>query len=388
MPVLRQLARRKLRTTLTIVGITIGIWSLVVFSAMANKIDSLVSGGSQFFADKVIVNDAAGGGFGALPMRLSDAERIAAIEGVDVAFAQVVMLLDEEIRVSFGVPAQIIGQVAGADQGRETFTAELARGRALTLADEGSRVVVVGSDLATKLGAEIGRSITLHGEAFEVVGILLPTLTAPDNEVIIPLQAGQELLWADLPQVVKDAVAPDEILTQVVVFPEAGSDPAAVADRIEASVANTVTLTGAEFDEQVGSSLAIFNTIIIGVALISLIVGGLSVINTMAMSVAERTREIGIKRAIGGTRRRIVRELVTEAGAIGFLGGLIGLGLGVLVVVLINDAGRASGTILFEMRTSTAIFAVAFSTILGTLAGIIPAVNASRLDPVDALRYE
>jgi putative ABC transport system permease protein len=161
-----------------------------------------------------------------------------------------------------------------------------------------------------------------------------------------------------------------------------------VADRIEASVANTVTLTGAEFDEQVGSSLAIFNTIIIGVALISLIVGGLSVINTMAMSVAERTREIGIKRAIGGTRRRIVRELVTEAGAIGFLGGLIGLGLGVLVVVLINDAGRASGTILFEMRTSTAIFAVAFSTILGTLAGIIPAVNASRLDPVDALRYE
>ena len=74
------------------------------------------------------------------------------------------------------------------------------------------------------------------------------------------------------------------------------------------------TLTGAEFDEQVGSATAIFNAIIIGVAVISLVVGGLSVINTMAMSVAERTREIGIKRAIGGSRGRIIRELVTEAG--------------------------------------------------------------------------
>jgi putative ABC transport system permease protein len=264
----------------------------------------------------------------------------------------------------------------------------MAQGRALTNADEGTRVAAVGSDLATKLDAAIGSSVTLHGEPFEVVGILAPTLTAPDNEVRVPLAAGQELLWADLPPVVKDAVVPAELLTQVVVFPADGADPAVVAGEIEAAIPNTVTLTGAEFDQQVGSSLAIFNAIIIGVALISLIVGGLSVINTMAMSVAERTREIGIKRAIGGTRRRIIRELVTEAGAIGFLGGLIGLALGVVVVLLANESGRSSGTILFEMRPETAVFAVAFSTILGIVAGIIPALNASRLDPVDALRYE
>jgi putative ABC transport system permease protein len=134
--------------------------------------------------------------------------------------------------------------------------------------------------------------------------------------------------------------------------------------------------------------MAIFNAIIIGVALISLVVGGLSVINTMAMSVAERTREIGIKRAIGGSRGRIVRELLAESGAIGLLGGLLGLGLGTLVVVVANEAGRASGTVLFQMTPQTAIFAVGFSTILGTVAGLIPAWNASRLDPVDALRYQ
>ena len=151
---------------------------------------------------------------------------------------------------------------------------------------------------------------------------------------------------------------------------------------------NSATLTGAEFDEQVGASTAIFNAIIIGVAIISLVVGGLSVINTMAMSVAERTREIGIKRAIGGSRGRIIRALVAEAGLIGLIGGLIGLGLGALVVVLANEAGRAGGTVLFDLTPETAIFAVGFSTILGMLAGIIPAWSAARLDPVTALRYE
>jgi len=138
----------------------------------------------------------------------------------------------------------------------------------------------------------------------------------------------------------------------------------------------------------VGSATLIFNAIIFGVGIISLIVGGLSVINTMAMSVTERTREIGIKRAIGSSRRRIIRELVAEAALIGAIGGVIGLALGALVVFVANEAGRSSGTSLFDLTAGTAIFAVAFSTILGIVAGVIPAWNAARLDPVAALRYE
>ena len=111
-------------------------------------------------------------------------------------------------------------------------------------------------------------------------------------------------------------------------------------------------------------------------------------INTMAMTVAERTREIGIKRAIGGSRARVIRELVGEAGLIGLLGGLLGLGLGAVVVSLANEAGRGSGMVLFQLTPQTAIFAVLFSAILGVVAGIIPAWNAARLDPVAALRYE
>jgi len=204
----------------------------------------------------------------------------------------------------------------------------------------------------------------------------------------VPLATAQGLYLAMLPPLVAEAVSPAELANQIIVYPEVGADADAVAKAIEAAVPNSATLTGAQFNEVIGSSTAIFNAIIVGVAAISLVVGGLSVINTMAMSVAERTREIGIRRAIGGSRRRIVRELVLEAGMIGLIGGLLGLVLGALVVVLANNAGRASGTVLFDLTPWTAVFAVGFSTILGMLAGIVPAWSAARLDPVTALRYE
>jgi putative ABC transport system permease protein len=390
MRLLRQLARRKLRTTLTILGITIGIWALVVFSSMANKINALVAGGSEYFAGKILVTDASSLGIaiGTAPMNTDVAAEIAALDGVAAAVSQIQMIRDPKAASGFGAPETILGNVADADQGHETFPIRAAQGRLLTPEDEGSDVVVLGSDLARKEGSAIGDTIDLRGDPFTVVGILEPTLTAPDTTANVPLAAAQRLYWAGLPPPVRDAISADELISQVVVYPAAGVDDAELASRIEATVENVGTLTGAEFDRQVGSATAIFNAIIIGVAVISLVVGGLSVINTMAMSVAERTREIGIKRAIGGARRRIIRELVTEAAVIGFIGGVIGLLLGAIVVVLANEAGRASGTILFDLTPGTAIFAVAFSTILGMLAGVIPAWNAARMDPVAALRYE
>jgi putative ABC transport system permease protein len=385
MRLLRELSRRKLRTTLTILGITIGIWALVVFSSMANKINALVEGGSQYFADKIVVTD--GSQFGSAPMSLSAAEEIRDLDGVAAVDPQIQLTFDEEPGASFGIPDLIQGGVPGADEGNEKFVLEMAQGRYLTPDDSGE-VVVLGSSLAAEYGVGAGDTIEIRGRTFEVIGTLQPTLTAPDTTAIVPLDVAQEMLAELLPPIIADAIAVDDLANQVIVYPEPEVDLTALADEIEATVENSATLTGEEFDEVVGASTAIFNAIIIGVAVISLVVGGLSVINTMAMSVAERTREIGIKRAIGGPRGRIVRELVTEAGMIGLIGGLLGLGLGAIVVVLANEAGRESGTVLFELTLGTALFAVAFSTILGMLAGIIPAWGAARLDPVTALRYE
>ena len=389
MRLLRQLSRRKLRTTLTILGITIGIWALVVFSSMANKINALVAGGSQYFEGKILVTDASNlaVGIGLTPMNIDVADQVRGLDGVAAAAPEVQMIFDPEAN-AFGGAQTIVGLVDGSDEGNETFELRAAQGRLLTADDEGHRRILLGSDMARQLKAGIGDTIEMRGERFEVVGILEPTLTAPDSSVFVPLESAQVLFHKTLPAAVQEAIPAEELISQVVVFPDSGTDPAALAALIEERVDNTKTLTGAEFDEQVGSATAIFNAIIIGVAIISLVVGGLSVINTMAMSVAERTREIGIKRAIGGSRRRIIRELVTEAAVIGLIGGLLGLGLGAIVVVLANEAGRDSGTILFDLTPGTAMFAVAFSTILGMLAGVIPAWSAARLDPVEALRYE
>jgi putative ABC transport system permease protein len=387
---LRELGRRKLRTTLTVLGITIGIWALVVFSSMANKINNLVASGSDYYVGKVVVTDGSsnGLGIGLIPVDIALAGQIGAMDGVAAVDPQVQMPYANEGINGFGIPKMIQGQVAGADQGRDSLKFQAAQGRLLTAGDEGSNVTVLGSDLARELKAGVGDSVVIRDVAFEVVGIMQPTLTAPDMTAMLPLAESQELFLATLPPTLSAGLDADQLASMIVVYPAEGTDPAALADRIEANGDQVTTMTAADFAQQVGSATLIFNAIIIGVAVISLVVGGLSVINTMAMSVSERTREIGIKRAIGGSRRRIIRELVAEAALIGLIGGLIGLALGAIVVMLANELGRSSGTILFDLTVSTAVFAVAFSTILGMVAGIVPAWGAARLDPVTALRYE
>lgn len=388
---LRDLGRRKLRTTLTVLGITIGIWALVVFGSMANKIGALVEGGSEYYADKVIVSDASGamGGFSTAPMSLATAMQLRGVEGVDVVVPTVMLLLEDQAAgIAMGVPPMISGAIAGSDEGRETFAVDYAEGRALALSDEGHDVTVLGSDLARKYDKHVGDSIELRGVPFEVVGIMAPTLTAPDQAAGVPFMAAQQLFYRTLPPIVAAELNAADLVTSMTVYPAEGVDPETLADRIDAAIPEVATMTGADFDQQIGAATSILNAILVGVALISLVVGGLSVVNTMAMSVAERTREIGIKRAIGGSRSRIVRELVTESALLGFIGGAVGLVLGAVVVLVANEAGRSSGTILFELTPETAVIAIAFATGLGAVAGLVPAVHAARLDPVAALRYE
>ena len=229
---------------------------------------------------------------------------------------------------------------------------------------------------------------TIHDHDLEVIGVLEPTLTTPDVTIRVPFTTGQQLAYEDLPAVLRDKVRAEDLATQFIVYPAPGADDEAVAGEIEAHLPDVTAMTGAAYSTSVGSSVAIFNSIIVGIGIVSLIVGGLSIINTMAMSVAERTREIGIKRAIGARRRRIIRELMAEAGVIGAIGGVLGVTLGALVVVLVNEMTRSSGTVLFQLTLGTAIFALVFSMIIGVIAGIVPAWSAARLDPVTALRHE
>jgi len=132
----------------------------------------------------------------------------------------------------------------------------------------------------------------------------------------------------------------------------------------------------------------IFSAIILGIAFIALFVGGLSVINTMIMSVSERRREIGLKKAIGATTGTVLLEYLGEAAMIWLVAGAVGMGLGLLAIAGLNRATHASNVVIFTVTVTVVIGPVVFATPLATLAGLFPALRAARLNPVDALKEE
>jgi putative ABC transport system permease protein len=390
MSMLRNLARRRVRTSLTVLGVTIGIWALVVFGSMANRVNIMVDNGRSFFENGTITVWGGGGTAPkSNPLDIALADRIAALPGVDIVVPSVQMNLSDDAGGNpMALPPMILGAVPGADRGRDIFPMTAASGRLLTPADAGSNVVVLGWDLAGQFDKHVGDRMNLRGEDFVVVGIISQTLTQPDGAAYVPLAASQRLYLTTLPALVRGNLVASQVVTGFVVYPQPGADPDGIAVAMKAMDPELGTMTPDDFDRILGSYSSMLSALFIGIALISVVVGGLSVVNTMAMSIAERTREIGIKRAIGASRVRIVREFVAESALIGLIGGLIGLAFGALVVSIANEAGRSSGTILFELTPGTAVGALAFATFLGALAGFVPSIHAARLDPVAALRYE
>ena len=384
MRIFRNVFRRKMRAFLTIFGITIGVFALVVMGSMAEKFNLMIDGGTRYYSDKVVIADASTptGGVSTTPIAVSRIEEIEDVPGVARASASIYMLLDKDSGMS-------MNGIVGADlrsDGYETFPLRMAEGRDLTTGDRG--VAVVGCDVAKALGAKVGGTVDLRGKPFEVVGIYDKTLTAPDNTVAISLYDAQQLLYTQLPVIIQQQVNPDDLATSITAYPDPGVDADQLASTIEGTVSN-VTASGPQaFIDQFKSATKIFNSIIFGVALISLLVGGLSVVNTMTMSVLERTREIGIRKAIGASHRQIVGHFLGESAFIGFLGGATGLALGWIAAVVVNALMENSGTVLFLVTPRLAIGAVVFAIVLGVASGFYPSFHAARLKPVLALRYE
>jgi putative ABC transport system permease protein len=386
MQILRNVFRRKLRVFLTIFGITIGVLALVVMGSMAEKINLMVSGGTRYYADKVTVSaEGSSTMFSSGPLSLGKLGEIKAVPGVAEVSGQIGALLSTETGVTFGMPAMIAGSDMRGDT-LESFKVSYSQGRALTPADRGS--VVVGSDLVKKLAAKVGGTVTVRGEQFKVVGILSKTLTAPDSSVWMSLSDAQRLYVQDLPEMVRNQINPADMVTSIVVYPTKGTDPETLAATINKTVPGVSATGPSAFQEQIASMTGIFNAILYGIAIISLIVGGLSVINTMTMSVSERTREIGVRKAIGASDGQIVRQFLAEAGVIGLIGGITGLLLGWIAATVANALLEASNLNLFLVTSRLAIGSVAFAVVLGLVSGLYPSLHAARMKPVAALRYE
>lgn len=376
--------RRPLRAALTILGIVIGVFALTVMGALAEKLNVLVDGGDEYFRTRIFVfDDGAASGLqaGSRPITRDVVDEIATLDGVDRATPVLQTLLDPDEIGGFDIPELLTGIEPGTWYD-DRVDLRLDAGRFLEADD--ADVTVIGADLAERYDLRVGDSFTMREREFGVIGVLERTLTFPDKIAYVPLRNAQEIYVESVPETFQQRT--DELATQIEVFPTDLADADAIAARIEEAVEGVRTATPEQVADQIGQASIVFNLIIVGASVIAVIVGGLSVINTMVMTVSERVREIGIKKAVGAPTGAILREFVIEATLLGAIGGVIGLSAGALLVAVLNAQTAGSGTTVFLVTPMLLLRSFLFATVLGGLAGIYPALRAARLDPVTALR--
>jgi putative ABC transport system permease protein len=398
MEIVRNVARHKLRSFLTISGIVIGVLALTTMGALAENFNALIDGGVKFYSSNVQVGPPDGQSASLLP--LSKIDEIKQVPGVAAAFPGYGFLAKpgQVITVSFGPPDEIIaGDPAENNWGQLKLSA--AQGHYLTgTAGE----VVLGETIDKEFKKKVGDTIDLPvrpsdakpdfvNHTFTVVGILNVTRTAPDTWAYINIADGQMLLKDSLPIAIRPSVDVSQITESIDVYGQPGTsigDLDKIADRINAQILGVKATRPSVVVASFKSGGAIFTAITTAAALLALIIGGLSVVNTMFMAVAERVREIGLKKAVGATTLNIMREFLIEATFIGVVGGVVGYGLGALITIIANALTPPGQSTLFLVTPNLTILAIGFATALGAVAGVLPAWRAARLDPVTALRNE
>ena len=397
MEIARNVARHKLRSFLTIAGIVIGVLALTTMGALAENFNALIDGGVKYYGGSIQVG-APDGQASLLP--LSKIDEIKQVDGVAAAFSSYGFLAKpgQLTTVSLGVPDEIIAGDPG-ENNWSSLKVTVAKGQYLS-GTPGE--VVLGSTIDKEFNKNVGDTIDLPvkppdakpdfvNHPFRVVGILNVTRTAPDSFAYINQADGQMLLKDSIPIAIRSSVDVAQITEGIDVYGKPGSSIAdldKIADRINSQVEGVKATRPSDLVNSFKSGGAIFTAITTAAALLALVIGGLSVINTMFMAVAERVREIGLKKAVGATTRNIMGEFLLEATFIGLVGGLIGYGLGFLVTVIANGLTPVGQPTLFLVTVNLTILAIGFATALGAVAGVLPAWRASRLDPVIALRND
>jgi putative ABC transport system permease protein len=381
---LRQLRARPARTALTVSGIAIGILALVVVGSLAEQLHLIVSRSTALNRGAIFaVARGADLTSGDARTRVERAiAQIRALGGVAAVVPEVIVpYRPGGTSDRFGPPSLVFGIPeagrAGADE-----ALSIRAGRDLRADDE--RAAVVGGDFATAEDARVGSTISLYGNSFHVVGIIAKSFTVFDAAIVVPFDSAQRLLRQLVPP--GSARLPNTPASALMVLTRPKADTGLLAERIR-------FLTGLEARDPrtqaaaVESTTRLFDAIIFGAALIALVVGAISIVNTMTIAVSERTREIGIRKAIGAGDGDILREFLAEAVAIGALGGIAGIVVGIGIVAFIDAHNAARGDVeLFAVTPRLALAAFAFSVVLSAAAGLVPAVRASRLAPTDALR--
>ncbi|PWM36118.1 MAG: ABC transporter permease [Clostridiales bacterium] len=373
----------KLRSFLTMLGIIIGVMSVVVLISIVNGTTSSVTSQIEDMGSNLLTVNVRDTRYGSISM--SD---LTEIEDEYDTIAHTAPVLTSTQTAKAGTntySATITGTTPSMQSIKET---ELASGRYLKTPDieSGTAVAVIGYTVADELFSRqdvVGEKVNIGGRTFKIIGVFTESgetsLLSCDTSIVIPYTTAQHLL----------------LETGVTTF-YASAASAGEADAAEEDL-NAAMLERMRNDEDafsVSNQSAILETMesvtesmslmLGGIAGISLLVGGIGIMNIMLVSVAERTREIGIRKAIGASRKRILLQFLIEALVVSVLGGVIGLLLSVGLLELIQYAAD----IAYTLSGNVVLLALGFSLLVGVVFGIYPANKAAGLKPIDALRTE
>ena len=381
----RNMRRRKLRYFLTISGMAIGTLALVVMGSMAERVNQTVAGANEFLSRRVIVTPQGGNPFvGTISSKvIQDAAKV---QGVAAVEGTVPILYDEAEKSVFDTPTI----VEGISLPDHLKAMSLSLDRPLTFASGGwwtndeKNVAVLGSDVAGQLKLHVGDPLKFRGKTFRVVGVLGRLLTGPDNGIFIPIEDARAVLAKTAPK--GSAATDSKSFGMVYVIPEKGVNPDDLSDRLGRQLPGTWVVSPSKMGKKLYGYSLMLNALMLGSSLVAAGVAALSVVNTMITAINERTKEIGLKKALGASNDGILLEYLVEAGLIGLLGGLIGLGLGSGIALAANRVMANGGMTIFQLTPRLAVASVLFALILAVVAGLLPAWHAARIDPIRALR--
>jgi putative ABC transport system permease protein len=389
----------RLRSFLTLLGISIGVASVIILVAVGRGSATAVQSQIEGLGTNLLTIQSGGFGSG---RRSSSASTFTFLTTKDVKALQdrtvapdiksvTPVVSGSSVTATRGVatmtPSTVYGTTPSYGEARK---ADLSEGSFLTSADvQGhARVVVIGTTVATDLfGTQdpLGQTIQLNGTSYTVEGLLKPKgsngFQDQDSVVLLPLSTAQDTLVGhsgQLNQILVEATSPGSVTA-------AESEATSILTPNHSNTDGTAAfsvLNQASLLQTTNSSTHTFTVLLAAVAAISLLVGGIGVMNIMLVTVTERTREIGIRKAIGARRADVLGQFMTEAGLLAILGGITGV-----VAGLVGGQFKIVG-VQPVIQTYSVLLALGVGVAVGLFFGIYPANRAASLRPIEALRYE
>ncbi|MBC5792806.1 MAG: ABC transporter permease [Nanohaloarchaea archaeon] len=392
----RNLLHRKRRSWLTVIGIFIGIAAVVSLVSLGQGLEDSVEkefesiGSNKLFinpgGDQTQGNTASGS-----TLTDEDLQAIKNVKSVDEAggalfkTAQISYDDNKEFVVVLGIPMGEAKQIV-----ETSWAMEVGEGRELRPTDTSS--IVIGSAISDKFNTDIGirSQLEVRNKTYRVAGILKPTGDPSiDGAVQLPIENARELLEAEEDTYdwifarIQDGFEAEEAKEEV-------EEALRQRRNVEEGNERFTVSTQEDLISSFTSILNVVRGVVIGIASISLLVGAVGIMNTMYTAVTQRTREIGVMKAIGATNRQVMLLFILESGVLGLIGGGVGVLVGASLSSLASWGATQAVNIPINpyLGPELLLGSLVFSFIIGTVSGVLPARRAAKLEPAEALRYE